>query len=242
MLDLFSLGFILGPLLLLLVVLLIVLALLRMHTERFYFVRHGQTILNAQHIRQGPDGALSEKGREQAQKVGTYLKRFPIERIITSSYPRAEETAHIIGEQLHVPITSSSLFAERRNPTEIIGKQTDDPTVVSIVDHIDLAYHTDDYRYSDEENFADIKKRARACLELLARQGSRETIIVTHHGFLKMCIAYLLYREQLHAAEFVKLSFFNVSENAGITICEYNPWQMFSKTRGWRVISYNEQP
>lgn len=213
-----------------------------MRPRRFYLVRHGQTLLNAKHIRQGEDGELSDKGRAQAAKVGEALKRFPIKRILTSTYPRAQETAAIINSYFNVPVIPSRLLAERRNPSEIIGKNTDDPEVVRIVDEMDLAYHDDDYRFSDEENFADMKARGRKCLSLLARQGALETVVVTHHAFLKMLIAYMLYREKLHAGDFIKLSFFNVSDNAGITVCEYHPWHMFSATRGWKVISYNQQP
>jgi hypothetical protein len=57
-----------------------------------------------------------------------------------------------------------------------------------------------------------------------------------------MLIAYLLYRNSLHASDFVKLSFFNASDNAGITVCDYKPWKMFSRTRGWEIVSYNHQP
>lgn len=216
--------------------------LLLTRTRRFYFVRHGETLLNKEHIRQGEDGALSENGRHQAEHVGRYLKQFPIESIISSTYPRAQETADIIKKYVRAHVTTSSLLAERKNPTEIIGKNTRDPEVIRTVDQMDLAYHDDDYRYSDEESFSDLKKRARKCLALLARQGALHTIVVTHHHFLKMLIAYMLYREGLHAADFTKLSFFNVSDNAGITICEFNPLKIFSKTRGWKVISYNEQP
>ncbi|MBU6388401.1 phosphoglycerate mutase family protein [Patescibacteria group bacterium] len=210
--------------------------------RRFHLVRHGETVLNAQHIRQGEDGGLSEKGRAQAKAVGEYLKRFPIKHIISSTYPRAKETAAIINERLKVSITYSPLFVERRNPSEVVGKDRDDPGVVRIIDQIDLAYHEDDYRFSDEENFVDLKRRARKCLNLLARQGALETVVVTHHVFLKMLIAYLLYRERLHAADFVKLSFFNYSDNAGITVCEFHPWKFWNATMGWEVVSYNEQP
>ena len=215
---------------------------LLMRPRRFYFVRHGETLLNAQHIRQGEEGDLSETGERQAAQVGQYLKRFPIERIISSTYPRARKTAEIISACLKAPILYSPLFVERRNPSEIIGKHTDDPEVVRIVDKIDYAYHEDDFRFSDEENFVDLKERARKCVNLLARQGAFETAIITHHLFLKMVVAYLLYRDRLHAADFTKLTFFNVSDNAGITICEFHPWKLFSKTRGWEVVSYNEQP
>jgi broad specificity phosphatase PhoE len=218
------------------------LALALMRPRRFYLVRHGETLLNAKHIRQGEEGGLSEKGRRQAEHVGQYLEHRSITRLLSSTYPRAKETAEIINKYLKTPIRYSILLTERKNPKEIIGKSTDDPEVAHIIDQIDLAYHPDDYRYSDEENFADLKKRARKCLILLARQSTRTMCVVTHHKFLKMLLSYMLYRERLHAADFVKLSFFNMADNAGVSICEYRPWKMFSRTRGWEVVSFNETP
>ena len=214
----------------------------RMQPRRFYLVRHGETKNNAAHIRQGEDGALSEKGRAQAERVGEALARHSIGRILTSTYPRARETADIINRRLAVPIIASALLVERRNPSAIIGKKTDDPEVIRIVDQMDNAYHDDAYRVADEENFLDLKQRAKKALSLLARQGARETAVVTHHHFLKMLVAYLLYRKRLHAADFAKLAFFNVSDNAGITIIEFHPWKMWNATRGFEVVSYNEQP
>ncbi len=225
-----------------LIALAVIGVVLLMRPRRFYFIRHGETILNQQHIRQGEVGGLSENGKRQAEKVGAYLKRFPIERVIASTYPRARETAEIINKHLKVSAIYSPLLAERKNPSEIIGKSTHDSEVVRIVDQMDNAYNEDEYRFSDEENFIDLKKRARKCLALLARQGAQETVVVTHHVFLKMLIAYLLYRERLHSADFTKLSFFNISDNAGITVCEFHPWRLFFQTLGWEVVSYNEQP
>ena len=216
--------------------------ILFMQPRRFYFIRHGETVLNAEHVRQGEEGGLSERGRRQEEEVGKYLKRFPIESIISSAYPRARETTEIINRHLKVPTFYSPLLVERRNPKEIIGKSTSDPEVIRIVDQIDLAYHEDKYRFSDEENFIDLKQRAKKCIGLLARQGTRETAVVTHYIFLKMLLSYLLYRERIHASDYIKLSFFNVSDNAGITICEFHPWRMFDARRGWQIISFNEQP
>ncbi len=210
--------------------------------RRFYFVRHGETLLNTEHIRQGENGALSENGRKQAETLGAHFKNLSIDRIISSTYLRAHETAEIINKNLHVPIIYSPLFVERRNPSEIIGESTRDSAVERIVGKMDLAYHEDDYRYSDEENFNDLKKRARKCINLLASQGARETIVITHHVFLKMLLSYMLYRERLHNGDYIKLSFFNQSDNAGISVCEFNPWNFFSPTRGWEVVSYNETP
>ena len=221
---------------------LTLLILLRMQTRRFYFIRHGETLLNAKRIRQGAEGSLSPKGRDQADQVGKYLKHMPIKRIISSPYIRAKETASIINKYFHVPITYSPLLVERRNPSEIIGKSTHDPDVIHIVDQMDLSYHSDEYRLSDEENFIEERDRAKKFIGLLTRQGTGDVLIVTHHHILKMIIAYTLYRKRLHAKDFIKLTFFNTSDNASITVCEYHPWKMFSATRGWEIISYNQQP
>ncbi len=220
---------------------LIILIVLLMRPRRFYLVRHGETILNAKHIRQGESGGLSENGRHQAEKVGEALKPLHIKRIISSPYQRTRETTMILNKYLGVTATYSPLLAERRNPKEIIEKSADDPEVIHIVDEMDLAYHKDDFRISDEENFADLKRRAQKCLHMLARQGAGATVVVTHHHFLKMLLAYLLYRKHLHAGDFAKLSFFNTANNAGVTTCEYHPWKMFSKTHGWEVLNFNQQ-
>lgn len=214
----------------------------RMRSKRFYIVRHGQTLFNAAHIKQGADGALSEEGKEQARRIGLFLGRFGIDAIYASPFERAKQTAAIIAEYLKVPVAYSELLRERKNPSDVVGKSTHDPDVERIIDRIDLSYHSDDYRYADEENFLDLKERALACLTYLASRPEQEICVVTHHAFLKMLLAYMLYRESLHAGDFVKLSFFNQSDNGGTSICEYNPWRgLFSKKRGWRVLSYNEQ-
>lgn len=215
---------------------------LLMRPKRFYFIRHGETLLNAQHIKQGAEGALSESGKQQAATVGELLAPLGIKKIIASPYERAKETATIISGKVHAPIIYTPLLIERRNATELIGKSTRDPEVIRIVDEMDLAYHEDDYRYSDEENFQDLKIRAQQCLWYLAKAGRTQNCVVTHHAFLKMLLSYMLYREDLHLPGYVKLSFFNTSDNGGISVCEFHPWKIFSKTRGWEILSYNEQP
>lgn len=231
-----------SPIIISLIACVIILVLIRMQPRRFFLIRHGETLLNHEHIRQGEEGTLSEEGRHQAERVGKALSSLHIKRILSSTYPRAQETAQIVNTYLKVPIVYSKILTERRNPSEIIGKSTHDPDVIRIVDQMDTAYHDDDYRFSDEENFSDEKERARKCLNLLALQSARENVIITHHHFLKMLVAYALYHERLHASDFIKVSFFNVSNNAGITVCEYHPWKMFSKTHGWEVLSFNEIP
>lgn len=228
------------PLFLALAVLLVGGLLLLLRTRRFYFVRHGETLLNEQHIRQGVEGSLSEKGKKQAAQIGAYLAPHSIDLIISSSYDRARETAEIIKTFVHARVVTSPLLVERKSPSEIVGKPSHDPEVHRITDTIDLAYHDDDYRFSDEENFVELHARATKCLALLARQGASDTVIVTHHVFLKMLISTMLYHARLHASDFVKVSYFNYADNGNITICEFNPLKRFSATKGWTVLAFNQ--
>ena len=140
-----------------------------MASKLIYFVRHGQTQLNATGIKQGLEGSLSEQGR--AQTIET-AKKFPKRKgrpeiIISSPYPRTKETSEIIAEELEIPIEYSDLLAERRNPSEVIGRPTDDREVEMIVARIEKSFHDDNFRYSDEENFTDLKERAKKLLQYI---------------------------------------------------------------------------
>ncbi|MFA5086037.1 MAG: histidine phosphatase family protein [Candidatus Paceibacterota bacterium] len=79
-----------------------------METElknRYFFVRHGQNVHQAEHpgiIYLWPDGnppyKLSELGKEQAEKAGNELKNEKIDIIFSSDIFRCRETAKIIAD------------------------------------------------------------------------------------------------------------------------------------------------
>ena len=71
-----------------------------------YFVRHGETVLNAKGIRQGREGALTDRGRAQALETA---KRFPKEKgkpevMIASPFERTIETASIVCAELNMQL------------------------------------------------------------------------------------------------------------------------------------------
>jgi broad specificity phosphatase PhoE len=211
-----------------------------MSTKIIYFVRHGETILNAKHVRQGPGGALSEKGRSQALATA---KRFPKHRgrpqiLVASPYERTRETAEIIAKELSMKVKYSDLLVERRNPTEIIGHEGTEPEVRKIVDRIDNSFHADDLRYSDEENFTDLKKRAKKLLAYISRRRQKSLIMVTHSIFLKMIASYMLYGKGLTASQYNSLSYFNPIDNAGMVICKYT--HHWLKRNEWKILVWND--
>ncbi len=211
-----------------------------MASKVIYFVRHGETVLNAKGIRQGPGGSLTDKGREQALETA---KRFPKHRgrpqvIIASPFERTKETAEIIGRELGMDVEYSDLLVERRNPSEIIGHEGSEREVRQIVDRIDKSFHADDLRYSDEENFVDLKKRAKRLLRFIKHRYEKRIIMVTHGIFLKMVVSYMLYGNKLTASEYNSLSYYNPIDNASMAICSYT--HHWFKRDEWKVLVWND--
>ena len=205
-----------------------------------YFVRHGETKNNALGIRQDEKGPLNEKGRAQALAAAN---RFPKHKgrpqiIIASPYERTRETASIIAKELHLRVKYCNLLKERRNPREVIGHAGSEPEVRKIIDRIDNSYHADDLRVSDEENFTDLKKRAKKLLRYITWRSQSRIIMVTHKIFLKMVIAYMIHGDKLTASEYNSLSFFNPLDNAGMVICTYT--SHWFKPDEWKVLVWND--
>lgn len=205
-----------------------------------YFVRHGETVLNAQNIRQGAEGGLTEKGRQQAFETAHRFSRHRghPQVIISSPYQRTKETAEIIAKELKMKIEYSDLLVERRNPSEIIGHWGGEPEVRKIIEQMDKSYHADDLRVSDEENFTDLKERAKKLLTFIKRRREKRMIMVTHGIFLKMVVSYMLYGDKLTATEYNKLSYFNPVNNASMAICSYNTY--WFKRADWKVLVWND--
>ncbi len=207
-----------------------------------YFIRHGETELNAKGIRQGPDGPLSPEGIKQTKEIA---RRFPKKRgkpqaLIASPWQRTKETAAIIGQELNMKVEYCDLLVERRNPTEIIGHSGEEEQVQKIVDRIDKSFHEDTLRYSDEENFVDLKARAKKLLKYIGSRRERQIIMVTHGIFLKMVVSYMLEGEKLTASEYNKLSYLNPMKNAALTICTRTT-RLFRKPK-WELLVWNDIP
>lgn len=212
-----------------------------MGTKLIYFVRHGQTENNAQNIKQGAEGHLSAEGR--AQVLAT-AKRFPRgpglpQVIFASPFQRTKETAEIIAHELGIKkIKYTDLLKERKNPSEVIGQWGGDPKIRSIMDRMDRSYRPDDLRISDEENFVDLKKRAKKLLGFISRKNEKRIILVTHSNFLKMVVAYMIYGDKLTASEHANLSFFNPIKNAGMAIVKYT--HHWLKKNEWELLVWND--
>ena len=131
-----------------------------------------------------PDAPLGDEGRDQARRAAHSLPR-GIANILTSTMPRAQETAEIIGRYAGLPaIAASDIFTEWQAPSSVLGKgATDYPPSYRVWREQRLA--RPDLRYEDAESLLELHHRATesaALLTLTARLGG--VLLISHTVFL----------------------------------------------------------
>ena len=74
---------------------------------KLYFVRHGETDMNARNMFYGwYDADINEKGISQAEELREAFKDIPIDAIYSSNLKRAYHTAEIIADGRPIETTS----------------------------------------------------------------------------------------------------------------------------------------
>lgn len=200
---------------------------------RVYFVRHGESELNATRTHQHSHTPLSSKGREQAKAVAERLKHLPIDCIYASDYERAKQTAEIINDALQKELTFTSLLRERKRPSEVQGKQINDFEVLKIQKMIRDNWHDPEWHYSDEENFFDVKRRAEEFISVLQSETKENIAVVTHGGFSRFMVSLLMFGDNLTPELFDQFYNFMKMTNTGITMCEH-------KGDNWKLLTWND--
>lgn len=201
---------------------------------RIYFVRHGESVLNVLRSHQSSEDALTDRGRSQAEFVAKRFKEIDIDVIISSDYVRARETSAIISQMINKEVVFTELARERRTPTEFHGKRIDDPSIQAAHQLIRENSHDPDYHYADEENFNDIKNRARKLLEYLESRPEENLLVVLHGGILRYLILMVIPGANLEPSDFRKLYDAFWLDNAGITVCEQHD-------NKWKLMTWNDR-
>src|SRR5438046_2904114 len=83
-------------------------------TNTLYLIRHGENPANLtkEFSYKLVDYSLTTKGRVQAEQTALFFRDKHIDEIYSSPLRRAKETADIISEELHVPVTVMEQFRE----------------------------------------------------------------------------------------------------------------------------------
>ncbi|MBN6049753.1 histidine phosphatase family protein [Lactobacillus helveticus] len=168
----------------------------------FYFVRHGQTAANAAGLKQGTINTdityLTETGRKQAQTVHEHFDIAFANRIIASPLQRTRDTAEILNQSAHLPITYDKQLLEISYGDWDGTKNSDlESKYPDLFDHV-----LDDVlpSYADQahgETFDHVIGRAEDFMQTTAKAYPDDKIIVVTHGFtIKAAVLAALGRPQ----------------------------------------------
>ncbi len=164
---------------------------------KLYFVRHGESEANIQHVISNRDSpfSLSPLGKRQANALAQNLKDIRIAAIYSSPVLRARETAEILSQEFHLPYQSTE--ALREYDCGILEEKSDE---ASWKLHSEIAEDwTVNHNYLRKpeggENFLDIKKRFIPFIESFTHNhlnSQNHILFVSHGGLLQLMLPEIL--------------------------------------------------
>ncbi|WP_184319424.1 histidine phosphatase family protein [Geobacillus subterraneus] len=159
-------------------------------TTTLYLTRHGETKWNVEKRMQGwQDSPLTEKGRQDAKRLGKRLEAVELTAIYASTSGRALETAELVCGARLVPLYQDEQLREM-HLGDWEGKTHDEIRQMDPVlfDHFWNAPHL--YAPRCGERFFDVQQRALAAVRrIIARHEGETVLVVTHGVVLKTLIA-----------------------------------------------------
>ena len=204
--------------------------------KHIYFVRHGESESNVDHIHRRGETQLTDAGRAQAAIVAERIERIGVDALITSPYVRARDTAAAISARIGLPAEPNELLTEWELPTIINGRHRDDPVAEEVRQAISAAVDDPDYRYEDEETFTEFSARAAAAIRSLMEHPAERLCVVTHGGFLRALIGTMLYGGEFTKKDFYAMLRHFATTNTGITYV-----RLEDEAHGWQLVSWNDQ-
>lgn len=160
---------------------------------KIYFIRHGETEWNTAGRYQGwTDIELSDKGEEQAARLGKRFEKMNVDAIYSSPLKRAYKTAQAIAEPKGIEIIKTDHFKEinfgdwegftTKELKETYGKEF-------------IEFYNEPYKgkFPGEGSFELVTQRIKIGLEKILNESANKTIvIVSHGGLVRLAIMYLL--------------------------------------------------
>lgn len=191
-----------------------------MSSKTIYLVRHGETLYNRHHLHQGLLVPLSDLGKKQAQIVAQKIKDLKIDTLISSDLTRAKQTAEFIAEATGKRMEVSNLFGELVRPTEMLEKHFLDPRALYMLGQTYLHSTNLSWHYSDEENFAEFRNRARSALRFLEEHEGGVIAVVSHRIFIGAMLSEIACGAEASMGQFVRksLSFARLPNTAVIKL------------------------
>lgn len=153
--------------------------------NRIYFVRHGegQDNLARKFSSTWMDHPLTERGRQQAEQTGKYLRGLHVDKIFCSPMKRAHETARIIAGQLHMDLIVLDEFREL-NVGDLEGRDFTDENWAIYHDVTNQWYAGNPHASfpGGEDDVMIWERTRRGYLKVLQEHENSQFVIVGHGG------------------------------------------------------------
>ncbi len=157
-----------------------------------YFIRHGETISNIKHIRQGVqiDDYLDTQGVLQIEKIAKFIKYLGLDILFTSYLHRAEETAALINQHLKERLSILHDFRLReRDFGSLSGKASEEWDKILPDNRERERLQTYDYRPFGGENVEDVRQRSiSAILDIIENYDHHNIGVITHNGVIRLLL------------------------------------------------------
>lgn len=142
-------------------------------------IRHAVTAATGKRLYgRAPGYHLSERGREQAERLAARLGVLPIAAVYSSPLERCEETARAVAEGLGLDVRVLEDLAEVD-----VGRWTGRSLAVARRSSLWRRIHEDSsVRFPDGESLFDVQRRTVAALEEIAGAHRRDMVAVVSHG------------------------------------------------------------
>ncbi|MCK4711059.1 MAG: histidine phosphatase family protein [Gammaproteobacteria bacterium] len=154
-------------------------------------VRHGQTEWNQQQRIQGhQNSALTDLGKQQAERVKHALDKFDIDQAYVSPLKRARDTIQIIlkNRQLEASVLND-LKEIKLGPWE--GKTRQETALSHPDEHYKFWHTPDTFTLAGAETYQQLQQRMVGCLEFIFSQASNNNILVVSHWIaIKVALAF----------------------------------------------------
>jgi broad specificity phosphatase PhoE len=145
--------------------------------ELLLLARHGQSLFNVDGVVNGDparDRGLSELGTDEAKTLGAQLANVAIDRCVTSSFPRARETARLaLGERAKTVDTAHDSDLDDIRIGDLEGRTLDDYRAWKRA-------HTRDDPFPGGESLSDAASRYAAAFERLLEAAAHTILCVCH--------------------------------------------------------------
>jgi len=167
---------------------------------KVYLIRHGETTGDVENRYGGTyDDHLTERGQNSARDLAEKLADKNIEKLFSSPYFRAHETAEILGRKLNLtPETINDL--RERNSYGILSGLTKTEAADKFPEEV-LDVKDIHKTVPGAEDYSDFARRVENALNNLAETNGGTIAIVTHGGPIKMVFRGILNKGEMETED-----------------------------------------